>query len=176
MLSHDLFVEVLLLQEFEVDIKDKKGAKNLEVGHLSRLELPESEVKHQVQINDTFPDEQLLAVSHSDEAPWFANIVNYLVAKVVPSELSSHQRKKFFFKVKHSYWEDPILYKHYADQIVRRCVPNEEMENILKHHHSLECGGHFGRTRIATNVLQAGFYWPTLFKYAHAYVLTCDQC
>ena len=32
---------VLLPQEFDVDIKDKKGTKNLVANHLSRLELPE---------------------------------------------------------------------------------------------------------------------------------------
>ena len=63
--------------------------------HFSRLELPKSEVKHQVQINDTFPDEQLMVVSHSDVAPWFANIVNYLAMKVMSPKLSSQQRKKF---------------------------------------------------------------------------------
>ena len=29
-------------------------------------------------------------------------------------------------------------------------MPNEEKENILKHCHSLECGGHFGSTRTVT--------------------------
>ena len=92
---------VLLLQEFYVDIKDKKGTKILVADHLFRLELPESEVKQEVQINDTFLDEQLLVVSHSDVALWFANIVNYLAMIVIPQELSSQKRKKIFFKVKH---------------------------------------------------------------------------
>ena len=52
---------VLLLQEFDVEIKDKKGTKNLVVDHLSRLEGP----KNEVQINDNFLDEQLLAISYS---------------------------------------------------------------------------------------------------------------
>ena len=76
---------LLILQEFNVDIKYKKGIENLVADHLFRLELSKCEVQQQVQINGTFPDEQLLAMSYSDFAPWFVNIVNYLAAKVIPS-------------------------------------------------------------------------------------------
>ena len=37
---------VLLLQEFNVEIRDKKGSKNMVVDHLSRLETPETIQKH----------------------------------------------------------------------------------------------------------------------------------
>ena len=50
------------------------------------------------------------------------------------------------------------------------------MGSILAHCHSLECGGHFGGNRTATKVLQSGFYWPTLFRDAQAYVSACDRC
>ena len=50
------------------------------------------------------------------------------------------------------------------------------MENILKHCHSLGCGGHFRGNKTMTKVLQSGFYWPTLYKDAHAFVSTCDRC
>ena len=44
---------VLLLQEFDLEIKDEKGTENLVADHLSRLEGPRDEV----QVNDNFPDE-----------------------------------------------------------------------------------------------------------------------
>ena len=43
---------VLLLQEFDVEIKDKKGTENLVVDHLSRLE----GARDHVPVNDKFPD------------------------------------------------------------------------------------------------------------------------
>ena len=44
---------VLLLQEFDVEIKDKKGTENLVADHLSRLEGANDDI----QVNDDFPDE-----------------------------------------------------------------------------------------------------------------------
>ena len=44
---------VLLLQEFDFEIKDKKGTENLITDHLSRLE----GARDEVHVNDDFPDE-----------------------------------------------------------------------------------------------------------------------
>ena len=83
---------VLLLQEFDLEIKDKKAIENLVVDHLSRLEGPRDEV----QVNDDFPDEQLLEIEDTKPTPWFSDYVNYLVAKVIPPEFSYQQKKRFF--------------------------------------------------------------------------------
>ena len=75
---------VLLLQEFDLEIKDKKRIENLVADHLSRLERPRDEV----QVNGDFLDEQLLAIRDAKTVPWFADYVNYLVAKVIPPDFS----------------------------------------------------------------------------------------
>ena len=75
---------VLLLQEFDLEIKDKKGTENLVADHLSRLEGPSKEI----QINDDFPNEQLLEIEDKELVLWFADFVNYLVARVLPLEFS----------------------------------------------------------------------------------------
>ncbi|KAM6587780.1 hypothetical protein CsatA_010385 [Cannabis sativa] len=87
---------VLLLQEFDLDIKDKKGTENLVADHLSRLELEESQNAKEVQINEQFPDEQLFSVRESLMVPWYADYVNFLAANITPPELSRQQLKKFF--------------------------------------------------------------------------------
>ena len=71
---------VLLLQEFDLEIKDKKGTENLVADHLSRLEGPSKEI----HINDDMPNEQLLAIEDIKPIPWFADYVNYLVARMLP--------------------------------------------------------------------------------------------
>jgi len=69
---------ILLLQEFDCEIRDKKGSENLVADHLSRiLYNRESEST----VSKCFPDEQLYVV-HPDS--WYANIVNYLVAARIP--------------------------------------------------------------------------------------------
>ncbi|KAH9705608.1 hypothetical protein KPL70_011947 [Citrus sinensis] len=52
---------VLLLQEFDIEFRDKKGSENVVADHLSRLDLkfiPES-----LPLNESFPDEQLMSVN-----------------------------------------------------------------------------------------------------------------
>ena len=163
---------LLLLQEFDVEIKDKKGTENLVADHLSRLE----GARDDVPVNDEFPDEKLFAIEDKKAVPWFTDYVIYLVAKVIPPEFNYQKKKRFFAHLKHYYWEEPILYRHCADQVIRRCVPEDEMHSILNHCHTLPCGGHFGGQRTAAKVLQSGFYRPSLFKDAHQFVSTCDRC
>ncbi|KAH9658012.1 hypothetical protein KPL70_023319 [Citrus sinensis] len=64
---------ILLLQEFNLTIKDKKGAENVVADHLSRL-TNESSIDT-TPINDSFPDEFLFSIN---KMPWYVNIVNYL--------------------------------------------------------------------------------------------------
>ena len=50
------------------------------------------------------------------------------------------------------------------------------MEEILKHYHSLEYGGHFNGQRTTVKILQSNFHWPSLFKDAHLFAKSCDRC
>jgi hypothetical protein len=43
-----------------------------------------------------------------------------------------------------------------VDQVVRRCVPQDEFHSILTFCHSHSCGGHFGAKRTAHKVLESG--------------------
>ena len=45
-----------------------------------------------MQINNNFLGEQLLAIEDIQPVPWFADNVNYLVAKVIPLEFSYQQK------------------------------------------------------------------------------------
>ncbi|GJS07675.1 reverse transcriptase domain-containing protein [Tanacetum coccineum] len=59
---------ILLLQEFDVIIHDKKGAENLTADHLSRLENPHEGDLEKKEINETFPLETLGIISSYNDS------------------------------------------------------------------------------------------------------------
>ncbi|GJX87192.1 reverse transcriptase domain-containing protein, partial [Tanacetum coccineum] len=132
---------VLLLQEFDFNVIDTKGAENYTAGHLSRLENPYENVLDPKEINENFPLETL-----------------------------NMQKNKFFKDVKHYFWDDPFLFKTCADQVIRRCVSGQEAVDILTACHSGPTGGHYGANYTAKKVFDSGFYWPTISKDAHELV------
>ena len=78
--------------------------------------------------------------------------------------MTYQQKKKFLHDAKHYLWEDPFLYKICGDSIIRKCVPELEVYEILVHCHDSPCGGHYGATKTAAKILECGFYWPILFR------------
>ncbi|RVW35269.1 Retrovirus-related Pol polyprotein from transposon 17.6 [Vitis vinifera] len=123
---------ILLLQEFDLQIRRQERVENVVADHLSRLAIAHN--SHVLPINDDFPEESLMLL---EKTPWYAHIANYLVTGEVPN------------------------------QIIRKCVPEEEQQGILSHCHENACGGHFASQKTAMKVLQSGFTWPSLFKDSH---------
>ncbi|RVW84906.1 putative mitochondrial protein [Vitis vinifera] len=81
-----------------------------------------------------------------ENTPWYAHVANYLVTGEIPN------------------------------QIIRKCVPEEEQQGILNHCHESACGGHFASQKTAIKVLQSGFSWPSFFKDAHTMCRSYDRC
>nr|GFA13999.1 reverse transcriptase domain-containing protein [Tanacetum cinerariifolium] len=153
---------VLLLQEFDIIIRDKKGTENLAADHLSRLENPHKDAFENKKINKNFPLETLGKIS-SGSTPWFADFANFHAGNFIVKEISSQQKKKFFKDVKHYFWDDPYLFWICADQIIRRCVHDKEAYDILKACHEGPTGGHHGANFTAKKVFDAGFFLPTIY-------------
>jgi hypothetical protein len=65
---------ILLLQEFDLEIKDKKGVENSVADHLSIMQF---ENPQELPINDSLWDDMLYRIIRSN--PWYANIVNFMV-------------------------------------------------------------------------------------------------
>ena len=55
-------------------------------------------------------------------------------------------------------------------------LPEVKILSVTQHCYSAPTGGHHSAERTVAKILQCGFYWPTMFKDARAFVVTCDQC
>jgi len=104
-------------------IQDKTGLENVIANHLSCIGQEATPIE-ELPINDSFPDDQLLTISH-EATLWYANLVKFKVCGVLPPRLSYRQRKKFIYATKHYVWEELVLYKLCKDGVYRRCLPED---------------------------------------------------
>jgi len=116
---------ILLIQEFNLKIWDRKGVENVVTDHLSRIP---NALSNELPINDDFLDEQLLATFRE---PWFTDIVNYLVTNQTPSYWSKQEVYWFLFQGRYFFWEEPYLFKYCSNQIIRRCILDEKVRSVL---------------------------------------------
>ncbi|GKC53206.1 reverse transcriptase domain-containing protein [Tanacetum coccineum] len=163
---------ILLLQEFDIEIKDRKGTENVAADHLSRIE--NEETSDDSEVDDNFPGETLMEINTEDE-PWFADFANYLASDIIPKGMTYQQKKKIS-DIKHYFWEEPYLFKVCSDSMIRRCISGPETRTILDQCHHGPTGGHYGPNTTAKKVLDSGFYWPTIIKEAHTQVRLCEAC
>ncbi|GJV04239.1 reverse transcriptase domain-containing protein [Tanacetum coccineum] len=164
---------ILLLQEFNIEIKDRKGTENVAADHLSRLE--NNETSDDSEVDDNFLGETLREINTKNE-PWFTDFANYLVGNIIPKGMTYQQKNKFFSDLKHYFWEEPYLFKVCFDGMIRRCISEPETRTILDKCHHGPTGGHYGPNITAKKVLDSRFYWPTITKEAHTLVRLCEAC
>nr|XP_025616816.1 uncharacterized protein K02A2.6-like [Arachis hypogaea] len=68
--------------------------------------------------------------------------VIYYARRIIPQEYTRQQVKKLLHEAKSFFWDEPFLFKRCPDGMIRRCVPEDEMKNILWHcHNSSYAGG-----------------------------------
>ncbi|GJX00950.1 reverse transcriptase domain-containing protein [Tanacetum coccineum] len=159
---------VLLLQEFDITICDKKkGSENLAADHLSRLENPHKDVLENKDINERFPLETLGAIA-SESTPWFVDYANYHAGNFIIKGMTTQQKKKFFKDVKHYFWDDPYLFCICADQIIQRCMHGQEAIDILKACHEGPTRGHHSANLTARKVFDVG---PFPSSHGNKYIL-----
>eukprot|EP00253_Pinus_taeda_P029793 PITA_29793 len=155
---------------FDLTIVDKLGKENVVADFLSRIDLP---ISKEGMMDDQMPDESLFSISLL--SLWFADIANYLVSAHFPPHLSSKEKSKIMSKSAPFTWIGGNLSKLGPDQILRICVREEEVFDILLTCHDGPCGGYFAAKGTAFKILQEGYYWPTLHQDVKRYTSQCDR-
>ena len=79
---------LILLQEFDITIKDRPRKENPVVDFLSRM--PKTDDLAAVEVQ--FLDEHLFVVTV--KTPWYANVANYLAVGKLPKHLTPNERKQ----------------------------------------------------------------------------------
>nr|GFD02617.1 reverse transcriptase domain-containing protein [Tanacetum cinerariifolium] len=64
----------------------------------------------------------------------------------------------------------------FHDQVIRRCIYDQEAVDILTACHNGPTGGHYGANFTAKKVFDSDFYWQTIYRDAHDLVTQCDVC
>nr|GEU60191.1 reverse transcriptase domain-containing protein [Tanacetum cinerariifolium] len=113
---------ILLLQEFDIKINDRKGTKNVVDDHLSRIE--NDETSDDSEVDDNFPGETLMKINTKDE-PWFADFANYLASDIIPKGMT-YQQKNIFLRHQTLLLRGTYLFKVCSDGMIRRCISGPE--------------------------------------------------
>ena len=107
---------------------------------------------------------------------WYSDLLQYLSHGVLDSTLSSQQKRAIRLKAaSYRLVQGKLFRKHYNGMFLR-CLEHDEAQKVLTELHDGPTGGHYAGDTTAHKIMRAGFYWPTLFRDAHAYVRRCDQC
>lgn len=112
----------------DLTIIDKPVKENVVVDFLSRLT---SHVGNEEVVDDQLPNEHLFSISVL--SPWFFDIESYLVSWRFPPNLSSMEKIKIVMKISPFTWIGENIFILGPDQILRRCVREEEVFDILSH-------------------------------------------
>jgi hypothetical protein len=161
---------ILLLQEFDVEIRDKKGVENVVADHLSRMNRGPDDKE---PIEDKTRDDHLYRILDKDT--WMIDIIRE-IRRMPLDHLDKNTQRRIVSKSRKYFWNSPYLFKLGNDGVMRRCVPREERQEILRKCHSAEYGGHYSHFRTQAKVWSSGFFWPEMHQDTKRYVASCPEC
>ncbi|GJS98445.1 reverse transcriptase domain-containing protein [Tanacetum coccineum] len=135
---------ILLLQEFDVIIRDKKGAENLAVDHLSRLENPHQDKLENKEITETFPLETLGSVALHVNSGLHDFSQTTMPGISLSRECVIPAEKQVFQNFQTLLLDDPFLLLNLCDQVIRRTssvnvehISNEQFAKVMLKYESI---------------------------------------
>jgi hypothetical protein len=107
---------------------------------------------------------------------WYNDLKYYLTHGSSLNHLDAHKKRDLRLKYAQYQLIDGVLFRQNYDQVLLRCLEKDNAKHILIELHDGPVGGHFSGETTTHKVLRVGYYWPTLFKDAHADAGKCEIC
>lgn len=168
---------VLELQQFDFEVKYRKGTSNKVADALSRHPVEEAPQSEYVGDTENYPrvdalerePEERLDMTGEDADPWYNRLLMQL-------RDGRRVRGRFTFRANK-------IYKYHTrrtrDGIDSGrwvlCVPRRERGGVLRETHDADTAGHFGFKKTARR-LSEGYYWPGWRRELRKYIRSCPIC
>jgi hypothetical protein len=164
------------LQEYDLEFKPTNIIKGQGL-----CKLVTKEVDAKEQEDDGWKDEQIMYTQQVSYVPTiegssYNDIKYYLQHGTTPDHLNAKKRRELRLKYLQYRLLHGILFIKNYDKVLLRCLEKQEFDKVLKDMHDGPTGVHLSGDTTTHKLLRAGYYWPTLFKDAHAYSRSCDAC
>ena len=120
------------------------------------------------------PPAQVVLLVERTYPPWAQSIVKYMVEHVLPED--DHEAERVARQAKIYVLIDSELYRRCDNGVKLRCIPQEQVQELLKDIYEGTCSSHVASTSLAGKVFRQGFYWATVLHDAEQLVKTCEAC
>jgi hypothetical protein len=113
-------------------------------------------------------------VSQSGPDAWIFEIRDYLKENILPEDNVAAER--ILRLAKRYMVVEGDLYHRGANNILMRCITQEEGSELLTEIHGGECESHSASRTLVGKAFRHGFYWPTALQDAAEMVKSCEAC
>jgi hypothetical protein len=72
--------------------------------------------------------------------------------------------------------KEGIMYRVGQDYRMHRCLTTSKAQIVLKELHEGDARGHFAIDITTKKILDARYWWPTIFKDTHEFCKSYDSC
>ena len=159
---------LLLFLEFDFKVIYKPGKIHSVADALSRNEGAEPAT----EILDQTTDAQLFSM----QPDWIHPIIDYLQTGTFPPSMTKEACKRLAYRAIPFQLVQGKLYRQGKDSRLRQVISDTQARMILQELHKGNAGGHFSQDIKVRKVLDAGYWWPTLYKDTYDYCQTCHEC
>ena len=159
---------LILFLEFDFKVIYKPGKTHGVADALSRNKGAEPAT----EIPDQTTDAQLFSI----QPDWIHPIIEYLQTGTFPPSMTKEAHKRLAYRAIRFQLVQGKLYRLGNDSRLRQVISDSQARMILQELHKGNAGGHFFQDNTVRKVLDAGYWWPTLYKDTYQYFQTCHEC